>query len=133
VGTLRTGAAFSFHKVGGGWAKLSPLQYTDLQMSISCNISDFKLHDPETHGYCFTAVDGQESIEETSNEEKSAVLARFAVTDVGRIDMGGYQGFVDVGTEDELECACITKELWCRFLPGAMQTSMQSIGASAKA
>jgi len=111
VGTLRTGAAFAFHEVGGGWAKLSPLHYTDLQTSISCNISDFKPHDPETHGYCFTAADGQESFEETSDEEKSSVLARFAVTEVGRIDMGGYQGFVDFGTEDELEGACIRKEL----------------------
>ena len=83
VGTLRTGAAFAFHEVCGGWPKLSPLHDTDLQTSISCIISDFKPHDPEAHGYCFSGVDGQESFEETSYEENPAVLARLSVTRSG--------------------------------------------------
>ena len=76
VGTLRAGTAFAFNEVGGGWAKLSPLHYKDLQTSQCCDIADFKPHNPDTHGFCFTTVDGRESFEETSDEDKSAVLAR---------------------------------------------------------
>jgi hypothetical protein len=76
VGALRAGIAFAFSEVGGGWAKLSPLHYSDLKTSPSCVISAFKPHNPDTHGFCFTTVDGRESFEETSDEDKSAVLAR---------------------------------------------------------
>ena len=76
VGTLRAGSAFAFSEVGGGWAKLSPLHYKDLQTSQSCGIADFKPHNPHTHGFSITTVDGRESFEEPSNEEKSAVLER---------------------------------------------------------
>jgi len=76
VGTLRAGTASAFNEVGGGWAKLSPLHYNDLQTSRSCRIADFKPHNPDTHGFCITTVDGRESFEEPSDEEKSAVLAR---------------------------------------------------------
>jgi hypothetical protein len=76
VGTLRAGTASAFNEVGGGWAKLSPLHYNDLQTSRSYRIADFKPHNPDTHGFCITTVDGRESLEDPSDEEKSAVLAR---------------------------------------------------------
>jgi hypothetical protein len=76
VGALRAGIAFAFSEVGGGWAKLSPLHYSDLKTSPSCVISAFKPHNPDTHGFSITTVDGRELFEEPSDEEKSAVLAR---------------------------------------------------------
>jgi hypothetical protein len=67
VGTLRAGTAFAFSEVGGAWAKLSPLHYNDLPTSRSCGVADFKPHNPDTHGFSITTVDGRESYQEPSN------------------------------------------------------------------
>jgi hypothetical protein len=78
VATLRPQVAFAFSQVSGGWAKLSPMHYTDLQTARDrCHISDFKNHDIEAHGHCITVIGGKEIFEEPSDEEKAAVLARF--------------------------------------------------------
>ena len=79
VGTLQSGVAFAFNQVGEGWAKLSPMHYSDLQTSRDrCDISDFKPHNLEKNGYCITNVDGRDLFEEPKEEQKVDVLARYA-------------------------------------------------------
>ena len=76
VGTLRAGAVFAFKEVRDGWAKLSPLHYIDLQSSNhTCDISDFKEHNPDIQGYSKIDWEGKKTLEEPSDEQKSAVLA----------------------------------------------------------
>jgi hypothetical protein len=79
VGTLRSKHAFAFSHVAGGWAKLSPMHYSDLQRSrVCCDISDFKPHNLGKNGYCITTIDGRDIFEEPNAEQKADVLARYA-------------------------------------------------------
>ena len=79
VGTLQSGVAFAFSHVGEGWAKLSPMHYSDLQTSRDrCDISDFKPHNLEKNGYCITSVDGRDIFDEPNEEQKADVLARYS-------------------------------------------------------
>ena len=79
VGTLQHGVAFAFNQVGEGWAKLSPMHYSDLQTSRDrCDISDFKPHNLEKNGYCITSVDGRDIFDEPNEEQKADVLARYS-------------------------------------------------------
>jgi hypothetical protein len=78
VGTLKPGVAFAFSEVQGGWAKLSPVHAAHLRDSTQrCDVSDYKQHNLETHGYCITAADGRDVFEEPRDDEKAAVLALF--------------------------------------------------------
>ena len=78
VATLRPGNAFAFSEVGGGWAKLSPMHLDDLQHSRDrCDVSDFKHHNLETHGYCITSIEGREIFEPPSEQQKSSILDQF--------------------------------------------------------
>ena len=93
VGTLRAGAVFAFKEVRDGWAKLSPLHYIDLQSSNhTCDISDFKEHNPDIQGYSKIDWEGEKTLEEPSDEQKSAVLARN--TKLKKVEVMAMQGVV---------------------------------------
>ncbi len=78
VGTLKPGVAFAFSEVEGGWAKLSPMHAADLRRSSQhCDVSDYKQHNLETHGYCITAIDGRDVFDQPSDDQKAVTLERF--------------------------------------------------------